>query len=216
MDHSVFISYSSKDKAAADQICAALEAAGHGCWIAPRDIEAGTIPYAILSAVGQARCVVVIVSAAAEESPHILTEIEHAFSEKKPIVPFRISNAALPPKFDYFLSLSQWLDAHEGCTPANLARLNEAVGSRAVRGARSRRHGNGSAAPARSGRRRSRPADRPWAPSLIGSGPPAAPRPRSSRQSTPPPIPLRRRSPKRRRTRLPSPSRSRGSIPRTA
>jgi formylglycine-generating enzyme required for sulfatase activity len=128
MDHSVFISYSSTDKPAADQICTALESAGHGCWMAPRDIEPGAdYPTAILAAVGQARCVVVIVSAAAVESPHILTEIGHAFSEKKPIVPFRISNAALPPKFDYFLSLSQWLDAHEGCTPANLARLNEAV-----------------------------------------------------------------------------------------
>ena len=83
MDHSVFISYSSNDKAAADQICAALEAAGHGCWIAPRDIEPGAdYPTAILSAVGQARCVVVIVSAAAVESPHILTEIGHAFRKR--------------------------------------------------------------------------------------------------------------------------------------
>ena len=128
MEHSIFISYSSTDKAAADQICAALEEAGYGCWIAPRDIEPGAdYPTAILGGLQQARALVVIVSAAALASPHILSEIGHAFSEKKPIVPFRLSAATLPPNFDYFLSTSQWLDAHEGCTSQNLARLKEAV-----------------------------------------------------------------------------------------
>jgi formylglycine-generating enzyme required for sulfatase activity len=70
---------------------------------------------------------VVLVSTAAVASPHILSEIGHAFGEKKPIIPFRLSAAVLPPNFDYFLSMSQWLDAHEGGTSENLARLREAV-----------------------------------------------------------------------------------------
>jgi formylglycine-generating enzyme required for sulfatase activity len=136
MDHSIFISYSSSDKAAADQICAALEDAGYGCWIAPRDIEPGAdYPTAILGGLQQARALVVIVSAAALASPHILSEIGHAFSEKKPIIPFRLSTATLPPNFDYFLSMSQWLDAHEGCTSQNLARLKEAVSQELAGGA---------------------------------------------------------------------------------
>jgi formylglycine-generating enzyme required for sulfatase activity len=128
MERSVFISYSSNDKAAADQICAALEGSGFGCWIAPRDIEAGTdYPAAILAGLQQARTVVVVVSPASVASPHILTEVGHAFSKKKPIIPVRLSATELPPDFDYFLSMSQWLDAHEGLTAENLARLKEAV-----------------------------------------------------------------------------------------
>src|SRR5690242_2182091 len=128
MEHAVFISYSSSDHVAADEICTALEKAGHGCWIAPRNIEPGAdYPTAILNGVEQARVVVVIISEAAVASPHILTEIGHAFGEKKPIIPFRLSDAKLPPNFDYFLSMSQWLEATDGCSSENLTRLNEAV-----------------------------------------------------------------------------------------
>ena len=91
MDRPIFISYSSSDKVVADQACAALEAAGYGCWIAPRNIEPGAdYPAAILEALQDARAVVVIVSAAAVASPHILSEIGHAFGEKKPIISFRL------------------------------------------------------------------------------------------------------------------------------
>ena len=128
MDRPIFISYSSSDKVVADQACASLEAAGYGCWIAPRNIEPGAdYPAAILEALQHARAVVVVVSAAAVASPHILSEVGHAFGEKKPIISFRLSAAELPPNFDYFLSMSQWLDAHNGCTSENLARLTEAV-----------------------------------------------------------------------------------------
>jgi formylglycine-generating enzyme required for sulfatase activity len=128
MERSIFISYSSSEKAVAEQICASLEASGLGCWIAPRDIEPGAdYPAAILGGIHQARALVVVVSAASVASPHILSEVGHAFSEKKPIIPFRLAATELPPDLDYFLSMSQWLDAHDGCTPENLARLKEAV-----------------------------------------------------------------------------------------
>jgi hypothetical protein len=42
MAHELFTSYSSKDKATADQVCAALETRGIPCWIAPRDLPPGT------------------------------------------------------------------------------------------------------------------------------------------------------------------------------
>ena len=41
MAHDVFISHSSHDRAAAEAALAALERAGHSCWIAPRDIVPG-------------------------------------------------------------------------------------------------------------------------------------------------------------------------------
>jgi len=135
MSGHVFISYSSGDKVVADRICASLEGAGHRCWIAPRDIEPGAdYPAAIIQGLQLARAVVVVVSAASVASPNVLSEIGHAFGEKKTIIPFRLSNVVLPSNFDYFLSLSQWLDAHDGCTSQNLARLTEAV-SEAMSGA---------------------------------------------------------------------------------
>jgi formylglycine-generating enzyme required for sulfatase activity len=126
-DHRIFISYSSADKTAADQVCIFLEKAGIGCWIAPRDIPPGTdYPAAIIEGLTQCRAVVVLISPTALESPHILSELGHAFSRKIPIVPFRLSAVTLNPDFDYFLSLTQWLDASDGCTPNNLSRLKEA------------------------------------------------------------------------------------------
>ncbi|MGO9039968.1 MAG: toll/interleukin-1 receptor domain-containing protein, partial [Steroidobacteraceae bacterium] len=41
----VFVSYASADAGIAEQACAALEAAGVPCWIAPRDVRPGD-PYA--------------------------------------------------------------------------------------------------------------------------------------------------------------------------
>jgi hypothetical protein len=40
MARDAFISYSNKDKATADVACAAMEAQGVRCWIAPRDVLA--------------------------------------------------------------------------------------------------------------------------------------------------------------------------------
>jgi hypothetical protein len=40
--HDVFISHSTKDNQVADAICHVLEQNGVRCWIAPRDIAAGT------------------------------------------------------------------------------------------------------------------------------------------------------------------------------
>jgi hypothetical protein len=42
MAHEVFISYSQKDAAVAEAVCAELEAKGIQCWIAPRHIVSGT------------------------------------------------------------------------------------------------------------------------------------------------------------------------------
>ena len=41
MAFDAFISYSHRDRLAADAACAGLEAAGIRCWIAPRDIAPG-------------------------------------------------------------------------------------------------------------------------------------------------------------------------------
>ena len=139
MEPRVFISYASSDKAVADRICDAMETAGVPCWIAPRNIEPGTdFPTAIVEAVGSAPMFVLILTENAAASPHVLSEVGHAFNGKKPIIPFRISQQPLPEDLEYFLSLTQWLDAPDGCTEQNLKRLIEATQG-AMAGERSRR-----------------------------------------------------------------------------
>jgi formylglycine-generating enzyme required for sulfatase activity len=135
MPHQVFISYASADKAIADRICAGLESSGAACWIAPRNIEPGVhYASAIIDAITAARVFVLVLSDPSQPSPHVLTEVEEAFNRRKAIIPFRLSAGALSKDLDYFLSLSQWLDAHDGATPENLARLTAAVQA-ALRGA---------------------------------------------------------------------------------
>jgi len=124
----VFISYASADKEIAECICGALENAGISCWIAPRNIEPGTdYPTALVEAIHSAHVLLLVLTESAAASPHILSEVGHAFSGKKRIIPFRISQKALPEDLEYFLSLTQWLDAPDGCTDKNLQRLIEAT-----------------------------------------------------------------------------------------
>ena len=124
----VFISYASADKAIADRVCETLERSGVSCWIAPRDIPAGMdYPAAIVEAVQSVRVLVLVLTEHATGSPHILSEVGHAFSGKKRIIPFRLSGGPLPEDLEYFLSVTQWLDAPEGCTDVNLKRLTDAT-----------------------------------------------------------------------------------------
>ena len=128
MEHQVFISYSSQDKEIADRVCAALENAGFHCWIAPRDIEEGAdFPSAIVQAIMTVKSMVVLLTTHAVASPHVLSEIGHAFDARKRMLPVRLFSSDLPPDFDYFLSTQQWLDASEGFTDETLKRLIEAV-----------------------------------------------------------------------------------------
>lgn len=127
-EHQVFISYATPDRAAADRVCRALEQAGVSCWIANRDIEAGTIfPATIVEALNTARAVVLVLTEHAVASPHVLSEVGYAFNAKKRILPFRLSPVDLPDELEYYLSLTQWLDAPDGCTDENLARLTAAT-----------------------------------------------------------------------------------------
>lgn len=128
MGPKVFLSYSSEDKTVADRVCSALEAADIPCWIAPRNILPGVdYPRAIVEAITSAQVLVLILTPRAAASPHILSEVGHAFNNKKRIIPFRLSDDPLPEDLEYFLSLTQWLDAIDGCTDKNIKRLTDAI-----------------------------------------------------------------------------------------
>ena len=63
MAHDVFLSYSEKDKVAANAACAFLERAGIRVWIAPRDLVPGAgWAESIVGAIVSARVMVLIFS----------------------------------------------------------------------------------------------------------------------------------------------------------
>lgn len=124
----IFISYASQDTAVAQRLCAALEAAGLPCWIAPRDVRAGeSYAAAIVQAINSCRMLVLVLSKSAVESSHVLREVERASSKKRPVLSIRMDATPLPPDLEYFLSANQWLDASGGPVETILPALVESV-----------------------------------------------------------------------------------------
>jgi hypothetical protein len=113
MAHDVFISYSSKDKPAADATCAKLEARQIRCWMAPRDITPGDDwSSSIVDAINGARAMVLVFSANANSSQQIKREVERAVHKGIPIIPLRIENVVPEKSLEYFISTPHWLDAY--------------------------------------------------------------------------------------------------------
>jgi TolB-like protein len=127
----VFVSYASQDVVVAHRICAALEAAGLRCWIAPRDVRAGE-PYAaaIVEAINSCRMLVLVLTQSAVDSPHVLREVERASSKKRSVLSIRLDAANLPPELEYFLSANHWLEASSGTIESVFPALIESVRGR--------------------------------------------------------------------------------------
>ncbi|HEV7746830.1 MAG TPA: toll/interleukin-1 receptor domain-containing protein [Pyrinomonadaceae bacterium] len=131
MAHDIFISYSAEDRASAEAVCGALEKASIGCWIAPRDIEPGDFyGEAIIRAISESQMLVLIFSSHANESPHVLTEVDRAYSKRKSIVRLNLENVDISQRFEYYLSTAQWLDASDPLTAAQLQTLTTVVNSK--------------------------------------------------------------------------------------
>jgi adenylate cyclase len=124
MAHDVFLSYSAADKATAAAVVAGLESHGVRCWMAPRDIPAGSeYGEQIIEAVKGCRMIVVIFSASANTSPHVRREVERAISAEKIIVPFRIENVEPTGAMEYALGNTHWLDAFDPPMGPHIATL---------------------------------------------------------------------------------------------
>jgi formylglycine-generating enzyme required for sulfatase activity/WD40 repeat protein len=115
MSHDVFISHSAKDKTVADATCACLEQRGIRCWVAPRDIVAGSDWSAsIIDGINGAGVMVLILSKHSNVSKQVIREIERAANRGIPILPFRVDDTVLSKSLEYFLSSAHWLDAFDG------------------------------------------------------------------------------------------------------
>lgn len=128
MTHDVFISYSSKDRLAADAACAVLEAKGIRCWIAPRDIVPGANWAAsIPGAIAGAKVFLLIFSNNANASEQVGREVDIAANRRLTIIPFRIENTLPEKSLEYFLNTRHWLDAFTPPLEQHLSKLADAI-----------------------------------------------------------------------------------------
>lgn len=121
----LFVSHSSRDGAAIAQLlAAALEAAGHRCWIAPRDVKPG-MPYPgqIVAAIRDCDGLVLIVTPAANDSPDVLQEVQLAGQHRKTVAPVIVNSTTPSDDLHYYLGVRHqipWSDAQK--TTAELLR----------------------------------------------------------------------------------------------
>lgn len=112
MAQDVFVSYAAADKRVADAVVAWLELRGIRCWMAPRDIAAGTTwGEAIVEGIEASQVMVLIFSSHANESPQLIREVERAVSHGISLIPFRIEDVNPAPGLGYFIGSEHWIDA---------------------------------------------------------------------------------------------------------
>jgi hypothetical protein len=112
LPHQVFISYATTDRPVVGPLRLALESCGIACWLAPDDIPPQTdYPAAIIEAINACELLLLILSRAADASPHVPREVERAVAKQRPVLVLLIEKFALSPSLEYLLSMSQWFDA---------------------------------------------------------------------------------------------------------
>ncbi len=113
----------------AQKVCDGLESSGLTCWIAPRDITAGTDwSGAIVDAISRSDVLVLIFSSHANESPQIRREVERAVAKNVRVIPFRIEDVPPSRSLEYFVSTSHWLDAFTEPLDGHVRTLAETIG----------------------------------------------------------------------------------------
>jgi hypothetical protein len=128
MTHDVFISYSTKNKTAAEDLVTGLEEAGISCWIAPRDCAPG-IPYgaSIIQAIEGCRLFVLLFSRDSNGSKQVLREVDHASSRDLDILPVLIEEVQPSGAMSYYLGPEQWFEAYREPFQDHLPDLSQAV-----------------------------------------------------------------------------------------
>lgn len=110
----VFISHSSVNSIQANEFCNAIESRGHECFIAPRNIRTG-YEYAaeIINGIDSSDVVLLLLSNEANESQHVLREVERSVSRRIPIVVYKLEDVVLNKSLEYFLMTPQWFYSTE-------------------------------------------------------------------------------------------------------
>ncbi len=112
------------------EVCALLEAQGVACWIAPRDVAPGAKwDEAIVDAISNAGAFLLVLTAAANESPYVGNEVNHAFASKKPILTFRAEDVQPNKSLGFYLARHHWTDGFTGSLPQTVPQVAAAVTS---------------------------------------------------------------------------------------
>ncbi len=123
----LFISHSSNDAEVARLLCRELERASLRCWLAERDILPGQQwAESILNAIEGSDAMLLIFSASANASPHVLREVERAVSKGIQIIPVRIDDTEPSRSMELFITVSHWLYAANESVASFVPRLIDA------------------------------------------------------------------------------------------
>ncbi len=109
----LFVSYSRADSGTtAEEIVVDLERRGLRCWIAPRDIPAGTTSWAaeIIRNIRNTNSFMLLLSSGANASTEIEKELNEAARQRKPIFAIRLSEIEPSDGLGYHLNSVQWRD----------------------------------------------------------------------------------------------------------
>jgi type I restriction enzyme R subunit len=122
----VFISHSSEDATVADKVRLALESAGLATWICSRDIQPGqTWAGAITDGLERSGALVLLFTANANRSEHVLREVDLAVSRGVPILPVRLDETPLSGDIKYYINVAHWLGATDGLIDPHLDRITD-------------------------------------------------------------------------------------------
>ncbi len=130
MSNDAFVSYASQDAAVAHAVVENLEQRGIHCAIASRNVAPKTHYADEMTAINDAKVLVLVLSEHALTSPHVGREIERAALQRRRIIGLRTDATPLSRSFQYFLSGSQWIDVAALGVPAALTKLTQAVEQR--------------------------------------------------------------------------------------
>lgn len=124
----VFVSYTSVDKKTAYQLVEMLEDNGISCFIAPRNIDAGKAYAAnLMKAINECKAVILIASAAINQSEHVLNEVDVIVEKKKALLPVFIEDFELNDDYRYYLGRKQWVIAYPESIDKYFSKIMDAV-----------------------------------------------------------------------------------------
>jgi len=128
MAHDVFISYSNKDKKAADAVCSILEQSEIRCWIAPRDITPGA-PFAeaIIDGIKGSKVFILIYSSNTNHSNQVIKEVDRAVHHGVAIIPLRLEDVPMSKQLEYYVSDVHWMDALTPPLEKHIIKLCEVI-----------------------------------------------------------------------------------------
>lgn len=122
----VFISYSTKDVAAAALIKHQLEASGLRCWKAPDDVIPGeSWPTSIMRALGICRSMVLVWSRNSMTSSEVSKELTLAMKNGIAVIPLRLEDVEPRGDWAYHLANTHWMDAFPGALEPYVSELGQ-------------------------------------------------------------------------------------------